>query len=169
MPDNEKGYTLIELIVVVVLLGIFFSFTAPIFRDAVLTDDMKSATLRLMGKIQELRSNAVRKQIDHYLKFDLEKNEFWHEYTDVTAEGSELAHDTHVEYLPRGIRFTDIWIRGNGKVMSGETAIRFTKKGYARQSAIHLESEDGQECTVIVNPFLPNVEVIEKYIEFEDM
>ena len=169
MLYNAKGYTLIELIVVVVLLGIFFSFTAPKFRDAVLTDDMKSTALRLVGKVQELRSDAIRNNIDYRLKFDLEKNEFWHEHTDVTAEGSELAHDTHVESLPQEIRIADIWIRGSGKIMSGETAIRFTKKGYAQQTAIHLESEDGQQYTVIINPFLPKVEVVEKYIEFEDL
>ena len=34
MP-NSKGYTLIELIVVVILIGLIFSFAAPKFRDAV--------------------------------------------------------------------------------------------------------------------------------------
>ena len=53
--------------------------------------------------------------------------------------------------------------------MSGKAAIRFTKKGYAQQSAIHLESDDGRQYTVIVNAFLPKVEVIEKYVEFEDI
>lgn len=169
MLGDSKGYTLIELMVVIVLLGIFFSFTAPRFRDAVLTDSLKSATLRLTGKIINLRSNAMQKNVDHHLRFDLEKNEYWYESADVTAEGSALAHDDTVEHLPQDVRIIDIWIKGQGKKMAGDAAIRFTKKGYTHQSAIHLESEDGRVFTIVLSPFLQKVKVMENYIEFEDI
>jgi len=167
MP-NSKGYTLIELVVVVILLGMIFSFAAPKFRDAVLTDDLKSATRRLIGKIRELRSESIQKNVDHYLNFDLEKNGYWHMSGDVTPEGHTSARDNNTVYLPGTVRITDIWFKDKGKKMAGDTAIRFTKNGYAQQSAIHLESEDGREFTIVVNQFLPKIKVIESYVEFED-
>jgi hypothetical protein len=52
--------------------------------------------------------------------------------------------------------------------MAGNIAIRFTKIGYAQESAIHLESEDGREFTLVVNQFLQKVKVMENYVEFEE-
>ncbi len=168
MLDHVKGYTLMELMVVVVLLGILFSFTAPRFRDAVLTDSLKSATLRLTGTIINLRSNAIQTHVDHRLVFDLEKNEYWYESVDVTAEGSALAHEDTVAHLPHDVRIIDIWIKNHGKIMSGDATIKFTKKGYTQQSAIHMESEDGRVFTLVLSPFLQKVTVMENYIEFEE-
>lgn len=168
MP-NSKGYTLIELIVVVILLGLIFSFAAPKFRDAVLTDDLKSATRRLIGKIRELRSDAIQKHVDYYLNFDLEKNGYWLVSGNVTPEGHTSAPDNNAVYLPDTVRITDIWFKDKGKKMAGDTAIKFTKNGYAQQSAIHLESEDGREFTIVVNQFLSKVKVFESYVEFEDI
>jgi len=168
MPSS-KGYTLIELIVVVILLGMIFSFAAPKFRDAVLADDLKSATRRLIGKIMEMRSEAIQKHVDQYLNFDLDKNGYWPVSGDVTPEGRTLAHENNAVYLPGSVRITDIWFKDIGKKMAGDAAIRFTKDGYAQQSAIHLESEDGREFTIVVNQFLPKVKVIESYVEVEDI
>lgn len=169
MQKNSKGYTLIELIVVIVLLGIIFSFTAPKFRDAVLTDSLKNVTRDLIGKINILRSDAILESKDYLLRFDLEKNEYWHENTNSTPKGKEFDYKNSVERLPSDVRITDIWIRDRGKQMAGDIAIRFTKIGYAQESAIHLESEDGREFTLVVNQFLQKVKVMENYVEFEDI
>lgn len=169
MQKNSKGYTLIELIVVIVLLGIIFSFTAPKFRDAVLTDSLKNVTRDLIGKINILRNDAILESKDYLLRFDLEKNEYWHENTNSTPKGKEFDYIKSVKRLPSDVRITDVWIKDRGKQMSGDIAIRFTRIGYAQESAIHLESEDGREFTLVVNQFLQKVKVMENYVEFEDI
>jgi len=168
MQKNPKGYTLIELIVVIVLFGIIFSFAAPKFRDAVLTDSLKNVTRDLIGKIKILRSDAILESQDYFLRFDLEKNEYWHENANSTPKGKEFDYKASVERLPSDVRITDIWIRDRGKQMAGDITIRFTKIGYAQESAIHLESEDGREFTLVVNQFLQKVKVMENYVEFEE-
>ncbi len=169
MLKNSKGYTLIELIVVIVLVGIIFSFAAPKFREAVLTDSLKNATRDLIGKINGLRSDAILESENYFLQFDLEKNEYWHEYANSTAEGKERDKEKSVKQLPSDVRITDIWIKDKGKQMAGDIAIRFTSAGYAQKAAIHLESEDGREFTLVVNQFLPKVKVMENYVDFEDI
>ncbi len=168
MLQDPKGYTLIELIVVVVLLGLIFTFVAPRFHDAILTDNLKSTTRKLANKVMELRNDAIQEHVDYLLKFDLEKNEYWSESTDMTDEKRALVREEDAKHLPCGVRITDICIKDKGKQMAGEITLKFMKEGYAQQSAIHLESEDGREFTIVVSPFLPRVKVLENYIEFEE-
>ncbi len=169
MYRNTKGYTLIELMVVIVLFGLILTIAAPRFRDAVLTDNLKGTTRRLIGLIKELRSDAIQKRTDQILFFDLESNSYWHGPADMTEEGRDLFRERNANELPGDVRITDIWTKGGGKKMAGELAIRFHKKGYTQQSAIHLESEDGREFTLLLRPFLPGVKVFENYVEFEDL
>lgn len=169
MPSNSKGYTLIELVVVMILLGLVFSITAPRFRDALLTDNLKSATRKLAGRIAEIKTDAMREQVNMVLVFDLSANMYWYGTMDMTGEGREDFRDKNATHLPDGVRIADISFSRNEKILSGEVSIRFNRKGYVRQTAIHLESDDGREFTILLRTFLPGVKVVEKYIEFEDL
>ena len=63
IPHHSKGFTLIELIVVLVLLGIMFGFTVPKFQQAILSDSLDSTSLRLIGLVQDLRERAMSGQV----------------------------------------------------------------------------------------------------------
>jgi len=157
MSRKTKGYTLIELMVVIILLGLVFAITAPRFRDAVLNDNLKSTTRKLIGKINELRTDAIQKQESLVLFFDLESNMYWHGPGGLTPEGRDLYRKERATYLPQGIRITDISFKDRDKKIGGEISLQFNKRGYVQQSAIHLESEDGREFTIVLRPFLPGV------------
>lgn len=169
MPRNTKGYTLIELIVVIILIGLVFSITAPRFRDAVLTDNLKGSTRKLIGKINALRAEAIQDQKNYLLFFELDENMYWHGFAHMTEEGRDAYRKKNATYLPQDVRITDISFTAKDKMLDGEAAILFNKKGYVRQSAIHLESKDGREFTILLRTFLPGAKVFEKYIEFEDL
>ncbi len=164
---NTKGYTLIELIVVVILIGLMMTLTIPRFQSAMLTDDLKSTTRRMVGMIRTLRNEAIRKQKIHNLHLDLESNRFWIDSTDMTEEERVLAREKASSF-PRGVRVLDVWFSGEGKKMVGETGIRFNKRGYVQPSAIHLGSEDGRIYTLVLSPFLGRVKILENYIDFEE-
>ena len=129
-----------------------------------LTDDLKATVRRMVGTVRSLRNEAIREQKIYTLHFDLESNRFWIESADITDEGRDLAYEKAYR-LPEGVRILDVWRRGTGKKMAGETSIRFTKKGYVEQSIIHLAAEDGREFTLVLSPFLGKVKVHEKYVE----
>ena len=165
---NDSGYTLIELIVVVLLVGLMMSLTIPRFQSAMLTDDLKSTTRQIVGIIQGLRDEAIRDRKDHTLHFDLESGEYWTESDFMSQEERLLAREK-ARPLPEGIRVLDVWLHGEGKKMMDEASIRFSKRGYIHQSAIHLASEDGREFTLVLSPFLGKVKVLETYVDFEDI
>jgi general secretion pathway protein H len=168
MLRDAKGYTFVELTVVVVLIGLMMALTVPRFRYALLTDDLKTATRKLVGTIKGVRSEVIREKQGVMLNFNLESNRFWLE-TEAMSEEERLNSQENASKLPKGVRFLDIWLEGEGKKQGGETAIRFHKKGYVQPSAIHLGSEDGREFTLVLSPFLGRVQVLEKYVDFEDV
>ncbi len=164
---ETKGFTLIELTVVIVLLGIIMTLTVPRFQTAILTDDLKATTRKMVGMIKGLRDEAIREQRVYFLHFDLESNRFWIDSTGMSEEERARAAEKAFT-LPETVRVLDIWVSSKGKKMTGQTAIRFSKKGYVQPSAIHLGAEDGREFTLVLNPFLGRVTVYDRYIEFEE-
>jgi len=164
---SSKGYTLIELVVVVSLIGIMAVLAVPRFRYALLTDDLKSGTRKMAGLIKNIRNEAIRTQKAHYLRLDLESNQFWTDSAAMTEEERVLARKKAFS-LPEGVRFEDVWFKGKGKKTDGTAYITFSRKGYAPQSAIHLGIEDGESLTLVVSPFQQGVKIVKDYIDLEN-
>ena len=168
MIRNSKGYTLIELIVVVVLIGLTLTLTIPRFRYVLLTDDLKATTRKMVGMINNLRNDAIREQRDYILRFDLESSQIWIDSPAMTDEERSMAREKAFK-LAEGIRILDIWFKGEGKKIAGETGIRVNRRGYVQPSVIHLGSEEGKEYTLVLRPFLGRVNILENYVDAEDL
>lgn len=164
--NSTKGFTFIELTVVALIIGLMMALTIPRFRYAILTDNLKSTARKMTGMLGSLRNAAIQEQKAFVLHLDLESNLFWIDSAGMTEEEQAFARE-NASSLPAGVRVLDVWFDGKGKKMTGEAAIRFSKKGYVRRSVIHLSSEDGREFTLVLSPFLHKVKVMEKYVEFE--
>ncbi len=164
MPRKTKGYTFIELTVVIFLIGLTLVLTVPRFRYSIVTDDLKATVRQMIGTIRGLRNEAIREYKIYRLHFDLESNRLWVESTSMTEEERAEAYKKAFQ-LPEGVRILDVWRRETGKKMAGQTAIHFTKKGYVERSIIHLAAEDGRKFTLVLSPFLGKVKVHEKYVE----
>ena len=162
---TKKGYTFIELTVVIFLIGLTLVLTVPRFRYEMFTDDLKATVRRMVGTIRSLRNDAIREQKIYVLCFDLGSNRYWIESADMTDEGRALEYEKALQ-LPGGVQILDVWSGEMGKKVDGKAAIRFTKKGYIEQSVIHLGAEDGRKFTLELSPFMGKVKVFERYVEF---
>jgi prepilin-type N-terminal cleavage/methylation domain-containing protein len=164
---GPKGYTFIELAVVILLLGIMITLITPRMRDTLLTNDLKATTRKIVGVIKGLRIEAVRAQETFYLHFDLGANRCWSDSSSMTGRERALEREKAF-FLPENIRVLDIWILGKEKQQAGVAALRFGKKGYVQKTAIHLGSRDGRVFTLLLSPFLSRIEVLDRYVELED-
>lgn len=164
---GAQGYTLIELIVVLVLVGLLGSLTLPRLRHAVFSDDLQTAVRRLAGVVRDLRNEAQRQQTDFLLRFDLDAARFWIETRDMTPEGRGYARDKS-SGLPAGVGISDVWLENEGTISAGDATIVITRKGYVQPSAIHLRDDGGREFTLRFQPFLPKEEVYDGYVDFRD-
>ena len=161
---RDKGYTLIELAVVVVLISLIFAVSIPRFRYSLMTDNLKSMTRKIIGTVREIRNEAISEQKAYLLHLDLESNRLWVESAGMGQEERTVAQEKAFT-LPNDIRILDVWQKVRGKQIDGEVAIRFSKKGYVDYTAIHLGAEDGREFTIILSPFLGTIKSYEKYVD----
>jgi prepilin-type N-terminal cleavage/methylation domain-containing protein len=167
MPcKNKNGYTLLELALVLVVIGMTLSFSLPRFRQALLTDTLKSSARRLVGTVEELREKAIRQQIDWFLYFDLETDSFWSQDDDISKEELQKVRRT-ASSLAADVRVRDIWMRDQGSLSEGIVKIRFNKKGYVNQAIIHLEDESGRQMSLLLEPFLGTIKISEGYMVVE--
>jgi len=162
---NKSGYTLIELIVVIILLGLMFGLVVPKFRQAVLSDSLDATSLRIIGLVEDLRERAVNDQISYVLHFDIRGRELWAFASDATAEEQETARERAYQ-LPADVIIEDIWSWSRGKIYDDAT-IQFSKKGYIEQSMIHLQSEDGRQLSLELTPFLGSIKIHNGYVDFD--
>jgi prepilin-type N-terminal cleavage/methylation domain-containing protein len=156
---TNRGYTLIELTVVVLIVGILLSITVPRIRDTLLNDDLKVATRRFVGAVRELRNESVRERTDWILHIDLNQPAFWSYTADTTAEKKEELRKKAVR-LPEGIRIADVRQVDAAIKTEGEVFIRFFKGGYMTPTVIRLAKGE-QTLILVFHPFLQTVGVYE--------
>jgi len=160
---DARGYTLIEISVVIVLIGVILLLAIPRVQDNLTGDRMRSAVRNLSGTARELKASAVREQVDHYLHLDLDQRRVWNTRDDMTADNRTLRRN-QARSLPSGVRIADVALADEGKKNQGEVIIRFFSQGYVQPAAIHL-TDDERTMTLIFQPFLSTFEVQDKYVD----
>ncbi len=169
MRRKSAGFTLIEIMVVVFLLGAFFSVAMPrVFK----TGDMslRSASRGLVTTIRYLYSKSVFEKRIYKLSFDIDAGEYWVEVLQgnqfTSGEGSGHGR----KKLPSEVSFNDIQTeRTQGKVGSGRDAfILFLPTGIVDSAVIHLRTGKDNFFTLSTNPYTGATKVFDKYVEFNN-
>ena len=167
-PNNgqENGFTLLELIVVITLLGIMLVFTVPRFHNTLFVDESKKSARWIIGKIRALKEAAIRNQTNFTLHIDLDTQQYWETDESMSAETRESAA-LNAASLPGDLKIADIEYPIRGKINSGRADIMFYKTGYTDKLLIHLQ-DDAQYVTFLIEPFLSEVTRYETYASFEN-
>ncbi len=161
---NSSGYTLIELIVVLILLGLMIGLTVPRFRQAMVYDSLDATALRFIGLVQDLREKTLSGQVAYVLHIDIRDRKIW-SYAGTASEEEQVTARERAYELPVDIRIEDLWTWRDGKLYE-EGTIRFSRKGYIEQSMIHLRSDDGRRVSLELTPFLGSIKIHEGYVDF---
>ena len=160
---KRSGYTLIELVLVVFLVGLMLFLAVPKVRDSLINDALAASVRRTIGVARGLRADAVREQLDYVLQLDLKNNVFWIYSVDMTPE-KQAERKAAAFRLPEGVKIADTSQPIVGKKVDGETSIKFYKQGYIQPTVIHLARED-RFATIVLAPFLSTIKVYEKYVD----
>jgi general secretion pathway protein H len=160
------GFTLLELIVVMSLMGIMLVFTVPRFHETLFLDDTKTGSRWLIGKIQALKEAAIRNQKQYSLHINLDAEQFWETDASMSAEDLENAA-MNAGSLPDGLKIADIEYPIGGKITSGQADITFYKNGTSDKVLIHIQDGDQYE-SYLIEPFLSEVTRYEMYASFEN-
>ena len=164
--EQSRGFTLLELIVVISLMGIMLIFTVPRFHETLFLDKTKTGSRWVIGKIQALKEAAIRNQKQYSLHINLDTEQFWETDASMSAEDLENAA-LNAGSLPSGLKIADIEYPIRGKINSGQTDITFYKNGTSDKVLIHLRDGD-KYVSYLIEPFLSEVTRYEMYASFEN-
>ncbi|MFB0507166.1 MAG: prepilin-type N-terminal cleavage/methylation domain-containing protein [Thermodesulfobacteriota bacterium] len=164
----ERGFTFIELSVVLLILAVLLAFVTPRFRE--LTEyEIKTSSRRLAGTIKYLFNEAAMRHLHYRLNYDLKKGEYWVTYL---GEGREFKEDPSIlssrVRLPTNIHFEDIVTQHRGKVYEGETFTQFFPIGWVEETIIHLEDRRERHYSLLVMPLTGKVRIYDRYVEFAE-
>jgi prepilin-type N-terminal cleavage/methylation domain-containing protein len=167
MKMSGRGFTLLELVVVLALIGIMLVVSVPTLHDALIDDQLKATSRKIIGFIRGVRELAVREQQPYFLSIDKNENRIWYEKdTDIEAtEDTEDTEDREELTIPDKVRVSEIWTRSEGVYSDDQNRIWVNRKGYMDQTVLHLRDEDDNVISLHFSPFLGSVTIYDEYTE----
>ncbi|MBW2492550.1 MAG: type II secretion system protein [Deltaproteobacteria bacterium] len=164
---QTKGFTLIELIVVISLISIMLYFAIPRFQSYVPSDSTKEVSRWILLKIPYLKERAAKEQKKYILHVSLDSNMLWITHETMAREAIESA-ESNGYILPQDIKLLDVEYPDQKKISVGQADIYFNEKGYSDKAIIHLENDDNEKFSFLIEPFLLRVRLYNSYAEFGD-
>jgi prepilin-type N-terminal cleavage/methylation domain-containing protein len=76
LKNNTKGFSLIELLIVIALMGILMAIAYPSVSQWQKNAQFKTAARHLAGVMMEARSRAISSNLEHEISFDLGANKY---------------------------------------------------------------------------------------------
>ncbi len=160
-----QGFTLFELIVVVVIIGMMTTLAIPRLRQSVFENQLKKSSRKVVGLIAKVSQKAVRDQEWYQLNFDISENRIWLEGSDNKQYDVSLSDEVSIVDIL--VHDPDKTVQEN-KSSTGQAEILFTPKGYVTKTLIHLQDDDG-ELTIFLSPFLGVTKIFDSYVDFQDV
>jgi len=158
-----KGFTLIELAVVLVILAISVTVLFPKFGTSRFQQiRFRSSANRIASVAEYAHQRAACARLIHLLYLDTEKGAYW--VTSQTSDGQVVPiTDTFSSKsrLPEGVQFAGVELRGMDTSSQDVVAIRFSPQGWADPATVHLICSTGETMSVIIDELSGQVETCE--------
>jgi prepilin-type N-terminal cleavage/methylation domain-containing protein len=150
----STGFTLLELIVVILLLTILLGFAIPAFRGGILTGSQESVTRELLSAVNKLKIAALRRQSIHTLHLDLDQGRLWVTQEEHADDPEEHARQSAWS-LPANARIAHVRFPGDREMRSGTVEIRFYPQAYSDRAIVRLAGGGGKYSDLVIEAFLP--------------
>ena len=167
VKNNHTGFTLIELIVVIVLISMMFTFALPKMDGLLYMDNRDRVSRWVILNVEKLKNLSVKKQIPCSLHVDIKNNAFWVSEEGMDEEALEHAKKSGYQ-LPDDIRLVDIIYPAPTIKDEERSDIRFYSRGYSDHAIIHMENDDKEKMSFVIEPFLPPVGLKDGFVLFDE-
>lgn len=173
IQKQPYGFTLVELVVVMVLMAILLTFSLPGFKNAGIFKNQAHGAQDLARLITMTKHRALKENRDFFLHLDMDNDRIWITHKDMDApdlekvrsEAMALSSDLRIT----GIKFamTSRHDRTDTMEARSDQTIRFHRNGYSDGMILHV-TDSGSPVSLKVAPFLMEVETISKHVSFDD-
>ena len=131
LPSREKGFTLIEMVSVLVLIGVFTAWATPFVMSTLERIQGDSTVRKLTSTLASARSQAIATKTSLVFQGNLDQNQYW-VIDPKTEESSEVME------LDRMIRFRE-FNDGEDSLHEGIFSVTFYPLGNTSGGTILLE------------------------------
>jgi type II secretion system protein H len=150
-PGRENGFTLIELIIVLFIIGLISSLVVPRIMETG-KSAARSDAKRIGLTLRYIYGESIARKIPYTLIIDIDRGIWRYESK---AESKNFS-------LRRRVMISDVITPSMGKVTSGEVRVSFEPAGPSEPMTIHLSGGES-EFTVIFNHLNGRAKVYEGY------
>jgi len=162
---NTSGFTLLELIVVMALIGLTASFAIPQLGGFLAADQMKTTVRKLVGLVHQTAGLARREQVPYWLSYDAGEHRFMAVPAGASEQSlQEAATKTISLSVPDSVSVGELWSWYGGGQSRGQWKIRVSKEGYIEPTILYLARDDGREMSLVLSPFLGTVRVMDNHV-----
>lgn len=163
-PDS-RGFTLIELAVVIVILGVMITIVMPVLGELG-EANLKRSTRHLTGMVRFLRDDSQARKAVYRLRFDVPNGRYWAEVLTTTSDRTVEFKRLQTVMAKEGelsgqTTFKDV----RAGAHPDDEYILFTPDGWVESAAIHLRDGEGRDFTLLVRPLTGDTELREGYVE----
>ena len=163
--SNQAGFTLIELALVVLLLGLMASLSLPLISGFE-PNRLDSSARRLAGTVKYLYNEAAMTGMEHRLTFELDDNSYRAEQVNLTGELQPLLGVGAKNRLSDGVQFASIYQPQRGEQNEGEIVTALLPGGWMEETIIHLQDDKEHKLTLRLVPLTGLTEIYEGYRDF---
>jgi general secretion pathway protein H len=162
---RQVGFTLVEIVVVMLLISLFMVFSIPLFSD-IGTGSLDTSARRLSGTIKYLFNEAALSGQEYRLIYDLDSRSYRAQILQADGQLVEAEDQAREASLKGSVRFRDLQVPGRGKFTEGQVTTLFDPSGWVEETVIHLDDGKDKVLTLRVMPLTGLTEVFEGYREF---
>ncbi len=163
---KPSGFTLAEIAVVLILVGIILSVTIPRLTGVSENERLRTAVRRLVGQALEAHSEATTRARPWFLCLDLKNHRSWLSSVRPGKEG-EAGRESDYFTLPAGVAYADAVHPQLGMVKNGRVSFGYWPQGGNEPGTIHLKSDNGKIITIFLRPYMGRTEIKEGYLREE--
>jgi prepilin-type N-terminal cleavage/methylation domain-containing protein len=163
---NTAGFTLIELIAVMAVMGIMLFIYTPRFHSTIIMDSAKKTSRWLIGTAKILREQAIRDQKRYTLHVSIDAHLMYVTHETMTEDELLAAVESGFP-IPQDLTLKDVEFMRRGMVTVGQADITFYKLGHSDKAVIHFETEDGEYLSVLIEPFLTEITLHDVYLAID--
>ncbi len=160
---GEDGFTLVELIVVCMLTGMFLVLAVPSARNGILADPLKKNARKITGMFLELRATAARTGTEYVLHISPGENRLWYHQENRADEGIQAGRKTVELKLASGAGIDRLRIGEDEELLRENNALWISSRGYFQRTIIDLVDNDGRHLVLLFRPFIEEPEFFDDF------
>lgn len=162
VSSHISGFTLLEIVLVVTILGLFVGLALPRLPD-ITGARIEKAARKMAMTIQLTRTRAV--SLRRFYRIDVNLDNGGVSVAYFGPEGKYVEDETIRSYETGDVRIVDVVTSIDGKVVEGTGRINISPRGFVEPSLIHMQDRKGRGITVQPSLLSGRVQILDGYIE----